>query len=590
MSDLFSQFQSYDKDVVKEGQIYSGLLGLTIGGNRKVNISTRAGFVYVRLRDNLSEVLQAYNDKVSPVYDFPVLIQRKGNRWHVVGKDDQRYDLWGTSAPFLPAHGSQHSFNRSVGNGGDTVFVFDDQFMPLLVYPSGTYGASMLMVAPYLLQRSSDFIVAGGTGTRNLLTYKPTNNQAIMGLVVLNKTTGNPEVLIASGTPLSGTITGTYQVAPYFPFPASHQEPLYGFRLVSGTTALTWSNLYNARQFIGGNTSTGTSSSVPSFITGSIPFSASNGQLTEDNARLFWNDTNDQLFIGKHGAEQFDQDDVYPLVISSKTANNAVGYSVFTYGTGTLGGPSPTFVAWRSRGTYTTPDTVKKDDSLITISTLAYDGSGWNNNARIRFYADQNWITGTYRPTRMDFEVTPSGSATRSTKFQIYGDSVNIPTGSTYNIGGIPHELPAFEVHQTSAATGTSVAPSTNTVIVCNTKTFDSHGCYNTSNGRFTPTVAGTYLLYGYGFLANVADGKQVWVAIAKNGTIFRWLSLTNTSATNAEGGGGGSQMVFLDGVSDYAQLYIWHDDSTNRNLYNAGSNLIHFGGHRISIHNICGI
>ena len=166
---LENQFSEYNSEVSKELPSYSGLLGLSIGGSRTVNIATRAGFVYVRLRDNLNEVVQAYNDKVSPVYDLPVLIQRVGNRWHVVGKDTARYDVWGTSSPFLPAHAGQHEFNRAIGSGGDTVFVYDDQFMPLLVYPSGTSGAGMLMVAPYVLQRSADFIYVGNTGTGNLL-------------------------------------------------------------------------------------------------------------------------------------------------------------------------------------------------------------------------------------------------------------------------------------------------------------------------------------------------------------------------------------------------------------------------------------
>jgi hypothetical protein len=80
---LSNSIQEYDDSIEKTKTQYSGLMGLTIDGSRKVNIPTRSGYVYIRLRDSLSEVLQAFNDKVSPVYDFPVIVERKGNRWYV---------------------------------------------------------------------------------------------------------------------------------------------------------------------------------------------------------------------------------------------------------------------------------------------------------------------------------------------------------------------------------------------------------------------------------------------------------------------------------------------------------------------------
>lgn len=444
-STLLADFDKYDSGTQKEVTTYSGLLGLAIGGQKQVNVDSRPGFVYVRLRDNLSEVLQAHNDKVSPIYDFPVVIQRNGNRWVVVGKDTNRYDTWMTSAPFLPKHGNQHSFDRDLGTGGDPVFVYPDQFMPLLVYPSGTYGASMLLIAPYVLRREDDFIYVGNTGTQNLLSYKPTDNQAILGLITLNTDSGNPEVLIASGTPIAGGITGTAGILPYLPFPSSTQEPLYAFRLVSGTTSVNWPNLYNIRQFIGGIGSASTGTSSQSFITGSVPFASSPGQLTEDNANLFWNDSLDQLHIGPRGLTETQFTD-FPLVVASKSQNQAIAVSAFAYGTGTAGSPSPTFLGIRQRGSIASPAPLKSGDALTTLGVLAYDGQNWVSPARIRLYANGDFITGAYYPTRMDFDLTPSGSSTRRTQFQIYGNSVNQPTGSTYNIGGIPHVHSAGDV------------------------------------------------------------------------------------------------------------------------------------------------
>lgn len=487
MASINQSIKNYDESLEKSKTVYSGLLGLAIDGSRKVNIPTRAGYVYVRLRDNLSEVIQAYNDKVSPVYDFPVLIERRGNKWYITGRDDQRYETFGTASPFLPQHGDAHSFNRDGGGGGDTVFVYPDQFVPLLVYPSGTTGAGNLMVAPYALQRTSDFIYAGNTGTQNLLVYKPTDSQAIVGLVYLNKTTGNPGVLIASGTPMIAASTGTASVLPYLPYPTSNQEPLYAFRLVSGTTSLTWSNLYNVRQFYGGSSSTSTGSSgggisgivvqdegvtqgtgtvlnfvgdnisvsvsgsvarvfvtgsaggsLPSFITGSVPFAGSDGQLKENNALLNFDEVNGTLWAGRKPPFNIAYND-FRFFARATGTNTSVGFGGVAAGTGSLGSPSMTFNGYRSRGDFETPLPVQSGDALLSSIGNGFDGANWINASRLRFYADGNWITGSHTPTRMEIDITPSGSATRRTQLSVYGDSVNQPTGSTYNIGGVPH-------------------------------------------------------------------------------------------------------------------------------------------------------
>lgn len=487
MTGINQSIQNYDDSLEKSKEVYSGILGLAIGGSKKVNVETRAGYVYVRLRDNLSEVIQAYNDKVSPVYDFPVLIERRGNKWYITGRDDQRYETFGTASPFLPQHGDAHSFNRDGGGGGDTVFVYPDQFVPLLVYPSGTFGAGNLMVAPYALQRTSDFVYVGNTGTQNLLVYKPTNAQAIVGLVYLDKTTGNPGVLIASGTPMSASPTGTAAILPYLPYPSSNQEPLYAFRLLSGTTSLTWSNLYNVRQFYGGSssTSTGTSGggisgivaqdegivlgtgtvfnfvgsnvdasisgsvirvfvtgsaggSLPTFITGSIPFSAPDGTLAESNPNLRWDDTNKLLVVGRNFSE-FITPDIYPINIVAHNQNESVALGGYVFGTGSSGAPSFAINGFRSRGGLGSPLPVQKGDAVLSLVGTGFDGASWRTAGRIRFYADNNFVTGSVLGTRMEFEVIPSGTSTRRTQLSIYGDSVNIPTGSTYNIGGTPH-------------------------------------------------------------------------------------------------------------------------------------------------------
>lgn len=93
-------------------ELIPGLLGVPLGGEKRVQVPGRANYVYVRLRGDLSELIQAYNDQVSPAYNLPILVTRDDidkSKYRVYGKDLGRYNDWGTSA-YLPLHGWSHSF------------------------------------------------------------------------------------------------------------------------------------------------------------------------------------------------------------------------------------------------------------------------------------------------------------------------------------------------------------------------------------------------------------------------------------------------------------------------------------------------
>ena len=245
-------FSIYDKTLSKQDDELSGELGVYLGGKKLVEVPGRNGYVYVRLRNNLNEVIQAFNDSVSAAYGLAVVIVRDGTKYRVKGRDTNRYNDWGTSAPYLPIHGNQHSFNPEAGGGGDPVWVYGKQFMPMNVIPSGTDGAVNVIFSMDYPYRKSDgsWTVFGATGTQNLVIHKPTDNQAIMGLIFVNPNTGNPEFLLNSGTYFAATITGTSRIVPYLPaLTGTNYIPVYGVRLVSGTTVILWENLYDVRQF-----------------------------------------------------------------------------------------------------------------------------------------------------------------------------------------------------------------------------------------------------------------------------------------------------------------------------------------------------
>lgn len=479
------------KQTTKVKKIY-GILGIPINGQRTVEVADREGFVYVRLRDNPSELIQAINSEVSPVYDLPVVLVREGNRYKIEGRDTERYQTWGSFSSFIPRHGEQHSFNEG---GGDITWVNGKQFMPMLVMPSGSLGSNNVVISDYRIQDdTTGWIYSGGTGTPNLLMYKPLNGNAVMILVYVDQTTGNPGFLVGSGSYFANTITGSAQVNPYIPAnPSPNYLPAMAVRLSSGTSVIGWDNLYDVRQYYGGSggASTGSSfsgipvqdegvpqgtgtvfnfvgpnvdvsvsgsvirvfvtgsagSSLPSFITGSVPYAGSDGILKESNHKFSFDESRTTLWVGQKYTPAFTLDD-FRLLLRATGTNVPAALGIITAGTGTSGGGSPTINGYKSRGTFDVPLPVQEGDALLTIIGAGFDGFQYANAARIRLYANAPFITGTYTESRIDFEVTPSGSATRIPKMSLYGDTLNlINTGSTYNVNGVPHTHGQYDTH-----------------------------------------------------------------------------------------------------------------------------------------------
>jgi hypothetical protein len=78
-----------------------------------------------------------------------------------------------------------------------------------------------------------------------------------MVLVYMDAYTGNPGILVGSGTYFPANISGS--IYQYIPSPSVNQIPLAGVLLNTGTTTITWSNIYDVRQWVHA-TPSGTSS------------------------------------------------------------------------------------------------------------------------------------------------------------------------------------------------------------------------------------------------------------------------------------------------------------------------------------------
>lgn len=244
-----------------------GLIGVQMGGRMRIEVPNRDGFVYVRLRDNPSEFVQAYNNIIQNIYyDVPVTLRREGNRYVIVAKDSQRYSQWfaqdksdgtGSNAQqiMLTRHGSSHSFDiTSKYGGGDIAWIYSRQFTPGLVSPYNNSSPN-LYISPFVVKnRDNEWKWVGNTGTSSIIQYKPDGGTRMV-LVMIDTLTGNPYLHVDSGTFIPEGLTGTVQYLEYMPdLPSTTYMPLTLVRLESGTTGLNWDNLTDIREFGGGGT------------------------------------------------------------------------------------------------------------------------------------------------------------------------------------------------------------------------------------------------------------------------------------------------------------------------------------------------
>lgn len=133
-----------------------------------------------------------------------------------------------------------------------------------------------------------------------------------------------------------------------------------------------------------------------------------------------------------------------------------------------------------------------------------------------------------------------------------------LTTASVYGTTG-----PAFSAYQSSAQT---LGTNTYTKIQFQTEEFDTNNNFdNSTNYRFTPTVAGYYQVSGG--IALGSSAASIGLQVYKNGTAFK--SLGSSYATSISWLYG-SCLIYLNGSTDYIEL--WAQTSTGQALYTASA------------------
>jgi hypothetical protein len=129
--------------------------------------------------------------------------------------------------------------------------------------------------------------------------------------------------------------------------------------------------------------------------------------------------------------------------------------------------------------------------------------------------------------------------------------------------------MPAFSVYLTSNQTG--ISNTTFTKVALNGKYFDTNSNFdNTTNYRFTPTIAG-YYQFSWGVDTGGTNASTLVTRVYKNGT----------SGTPMYGGGiisgltlsefysSGAGIFYMNGTTDFVELWCYLSSSSGNTVYN---------------------
>jgi hypothetical protein len=139
-----------------------------------------------------------------------------------------------------------------------------------------------------------------------------------------------------------------------------------------------------------------------------------------------------------------------------------------------------------------------------------------------------------------------------------------------FNANGYkPATFPTFRARLSGNQT---LSASTETLIQFNTTDWDTtNGDFDTTTYSYTPSIAGYYQVNAQIlFNTGIADQKQTWVKLNKNGSSYCIGVVMNTSGTNDQCTPVVSTLVYLNGTTDYIGIYGRHGDSSSRTI---GSN-----------------
>jgi len=123
---------------------------------------------------------------------------------------------------------------------------------------------------------------------------------------------------------------------------------------------------------------------------------------------------------------------------------------------------------------------------------------------------------------------------------------------------------PTFHAYLSSAQ---SISNTTQTLVTFDTEAFDSAGAYDTSTYKFTPQVAGKYVVYAQ-MTPNSGDDYDTFeLQMYKNAVTTAGTQALCRGRNEAHETKYINRIVEFNGSSDFVYVYVYQDSSASRNI-----------------------
>jgi|13_taG_2_1085334.scaffolds.fasta_scaffold28283_3 hypothetical protein len=175
---------------------------------------------------------------------------------------------------------------------------------------------------------------------------------------------------------------------------------------------------------------------------------------------------------------------------------------------------------------------------------------------------------GTLKTTNIQ-SISGSGTVTLG----VSGETFTVPSGVTVNmssatqtgVGGA--NTPAFEA---TLSSNQNISNNTMTKVELATEIFDTDNCYdNSTNYRFTPGVAGKYVLSCTAQVQNCGNGDTFYVSIYKNGSSLKSNNIIPGADNDLSG-----MITYIDvaNTTDYYEFYARQGSGGTQPLLSYGT------------------
>jgi hypothetical protein len=215
------------------------------------------------------------------------------------------------------------------------------------------------------------------------------------------------------------------------------------------------------------------------------------------------------------------------LTVSGDTAANIIVYRASTDAS------TPSLGLRKARGTIASPTAVATGDNNGVIFFQAYGGTNNRNISSITSVVE-TYTSDSDISSNLRFATSSSGSASATERMRI--------NSSGYVT--MPYQ-PCFYAMNTTTYTSSGY-------MICGSVYVNIGSCYNSSNGRFTAPVAGTYS-FSFNALKRGGAGRM---ALYKNGAYYGAGTSQTYSGVTTEIPHAATVIITL-AVNDYVQVYL---------------------------------